>query len=62
MIEGLGFRYYWGTDSLKAVDLAYKPSSDSRSTMDLLEHIYGLTEMVIYTFEGKNIPQGPITI
>lgn len=58
MIEGLGFRYYWGTDSLRAEDLAYKPSSDSRSTMDLLEHIYGLTEMVIYTFEGKEYPTG----
>lgn len=58
MIAGLGFRYYWGTDSLRAEDLAYKPSSDSRSTLDLLEHIYGLTEMVIYTFEGKEYPTG----
>jgi hypothetical protein len=56
MIEGLGFRYYWSTDGLREVDLSYKPSDDSRSSLDVLEHIYGLTEMVIYAFQGKEYP------
>ena len=53
MIEGLGFRYYWATDDLRDDDLLYKPSDDSRSSLEVLEHIYGLTEMVIYAFQGK---------
>ena len=56
MIEGLGFRYYWATDGLRDVDLSYKPSGDSRSSLDTLEHIYGLTEMVIYAFHNKEYP------
>jgi hypothetical protein len=56
MIEGLGFRYFWATDGLRDVDLSYKPSNDSRSSLDVLEHIYGLTEMVIYAFQGKEYP------
>ena len=43
MIEGLGFRYYWATDGLRNIDLSYKPSDDSRSSLDVLQHIYGLT-------------------
>lgn len=58
MIEGLGFRYYWATDGLRDVDLSYKPSEDSRSSLDVLEHIYGLTDMVIYAFQDKEYPTG----
>ena len=32
MIEGLGYRFYLSTESLKEEDLNYKPSQDSRST------------------------------
>ena len=32
MIEGLGYRFYWATESLEEKDLNYKPSQDSRST------------------------------
>ena len=56
MIEGLGFRYYWATDGLRDADLSYKPSDDSRSSLDVIEHIYGLTEMVIFAFQGKEYP------
>ena len=41
MIEGLGYRYYWATESLEEKDLNYKPSQDSRSTFEVIEHIYG---------------------
>ena len=56
LIEGLGFRYYWATDGLRDIDLSYKPSDDSRSSLDVLEHIYGLTEMIIYAFHNKEYP------
>lgn len=53
MIEGLGYRFYWASESLTESDLNYKPSEDSRSTFEVLEHIYGLSLAMVYTFEGK---------
>ena len=53
MIEGLGYRFYWATESLTDKDLKYKPSEDSRSSLQTLEHIYGLSVFILYTFEGK---------
>ena len=32
MVEGLGYRFYWSTETLSEDDLNYKPSQDSRST------------------------------
>jgi hypothetical protein len=46
MIEGLGFRYYWATDGLAVVDMAYQPSPDARSLYETLEHIYGLCNVI----------------
>ena len=31
MIDGLGFRYHWVSEGLRAEDLAYRPSEDARS-------------------------------
>ena len=53
MIEGLGYRFYWATESLTDKDLKYKPSEDSRSSLETLEYIYGLSVFILYTFEGK---------
>ena len=53
MIEGLGYRFYWATESLTDKDLNYKPSEDSRSSLQTLEHIYGLSVFILCTFEGK---------
>jgi hypothetical protein len=47
MIDGLGFRYYWVTDSLRPEDLSYKPSEDGRTTDETIDHIYELS-MIIY--------------
>jgi hypothetical protein len=52
MIQGLGYRYYWATESLNETDLAYRPSADGRSTFETLEHIYGLSLVMAATFEG----------
>ena len=53
MIEGLGYRFYWSTESLNENDLNYKPSQDSRSTSEVIEHIYGLTPAMVLTIDGK---------
>ena len=53
LIDGLGYRFYWSTESLTENDLNYKPSEDSRSTMEVIEHIYGLSLMIVASFDGK---------
>jgi hypothetical protein len=55
MICGLGYRYHWATESLNENDLNYKPSKDSRSTLELIEHIYSLSLAIVSTFEGKQV-------
>jgi len=47
MIDGLGFRYYWATEGLRAEDLAFKPSQDSRTTGETVDHILGLTNVIM---------------
>lgn len=47
LIDGVGFRYYWATEGLRAVDLAFKPSEEARTSRETLEHIYGLCNMVL---------------
>lgn len=47
MIDGLGFRYHWATEGLRARDLAFKPSEDGRTTGDTVDHILGLTNVIL---------------
>lgn len=47
MMDGLGFRYYWVTAGLQAEDLAFKPIEESRSTEEIIDHIYDLTRIVM---------------
>lgn len=47
MVDGLGFRYYWGTVGLRAEDLAYKPSHEARTASETIDHIYGLTNVLV---------------
>lgn len=46
MIDGLGFRFYWSTDSLRETDLDYRPNAESRSTLETVEHIQQLVLMI----------------
>ena len=46
-IDGLGYRYFWATEALRPEDLTYKPSEDARDVMHTLEHIHGLSEMIV---------------
>lgn len=54
MIDGLGFRYYWATETLTAKDLAYKPSETNRTIEETIDHIYGLSK-VIYNSAIKEV-------
>lgn len=43
LIQGVGFRYFWATESLTEKDLQYRPSIDAQSSYETLEHIYSLS-------------------
>lgn len=53
MIEGLGFRYYWATEGLRTEDLAFKPGEDSRSAMETIVHIHGLSSFLLSAFGNE---------
>jgi len=57
LIDGLGFRYYWATEGLRDQDLNFKPSLDSRTTLQTLEHIYEMSILIVNATEQRvNIP------
>jgi hypothetical protein len=47
LIDGLGFRYYWATEGLRTEDLAYKPSEEGRTSDETLDHLYGLSNVIV---------------
>lgn len=51
MVDGLGYRYYWASEGLRAEDLAYAPSEDSRDAEHTLEHIYDLSRTILTTIQ-----------
>jgi hypothetical protein len=61
MLDGLGFRYYWATEGLRPVDLAFRPSPQARTSWETLEHIYNLSTMIISAAEQKQDPPGQYT-
>ncbi|MDW7694213.1 hypothetical protein R9C00_05645 [Flammeovirgaceae bacterium SG7u.111] len=56
MVDGLGFRYYWATEGLREEDLNYKPNETARTSMETIEHIYGLSNMILNA--AKNVTNG----
>jgi len=54
MVDGLGFRYYWATEGLTTSDLVYKPSAEAQNAQQTLEHMCGLSEMILNA--AKNAP------
>ena len=47
MIDGLGFRYRWATEDLREEDLKYKVSEDGRTIKETMEHILGLSWIIV---------------
>jgi hypothetical protein len=46
MIDGLGFRFYWATESLTEADLNFQPSEGARTTLQTMQHIFDLSVMI----------------
>ena len=53
MIDGLGFRYYWATDGLRDEDLKFKPSEEARTCAETIDHILGLSEVIVNSTLNK---------
>ena len=47
MVDGLGFRYYWATEGLREEDLAFRPNDEARTSDETLDHILGLTNVIV---------------
>ncbi|WP_411768164.1 hypothetical protein [Winogradskyella sp. A3E31] len=47
MVDALGFRFYWATEGLTESDLAYKPNDGSRTTRETIDHILGLSNIIV---------------
>lgn len=47
MVDGLGFRYYWASEGLRSNDLSFKPSSEARTTEETIDHILGLSTVIL---------------
>ena len=54
MVQGLGFRYYWSTEGLRKEDLDYRPSPEAASSLETLQHLYGLCKTIAEAVQ--NIP------
>lgn len=54
MVDGLGYRFYWASESLEEKDLSYKPSDDGKSTFETIEHIYDLSVTIFNV--ASNLP------
>jgi len=47
MVDGLGFRFYWASESLTEKDLKYKPNEEVRSTGETIDHILDLSYIIV---------------
>lgn len=57
-IDGLGFRYYWASEGLSPEELAFKPTDESRSILETMTHILGLSATVLNAAKGE--PNTPV--
>jgi hypothetical protein len=61
LIDGLGFRYYWATDGLRAEDLTHKPSKDARTCEETIVHIFELSQIIVNSVTNTpNQPELPV--
>ncbi len=47
MVDALGFRFYWASDSLTEKDLNYKANEDGKTTEETISHIYDLSKIIV---------------
>lgn len=53
MIDGLGFRFYWATEGLRPIDLAYRPTDAARSSEETIDHILGLSTIILNATQNQ---------
>ncbi len=53
MIDGLGFRYRWATENLTAADLEYEPGNEGRTIAAIMDHLHGLSLVIVRSAEKK---------
>lgn len=53
MVEGLGFRYYWASEGLRAEDLEYSPTENGRSSKETINHVFGLSTFFLSALEKE---------
>ena len=46
MLDGLGFRFYWATEGLRAEDYDFRPAKDTMSIRELVTHVWSLMNWV----------------
>ena len=62
MIDGLGFRFYWATEGLRPEDLAFRPTPEARSSEETIDHILGLSAIVLNALKDQpNVRSGEET-
>ena len=53
MIDGVGFRFYWATEGLRSEDLAFRPTKESRTSEETIDHILGLSTVVLNALRNE---------
>lgn len=53
LVDGLGFRYYWGTEGLRPEDLNYRPTEGARNVEETINHILSLTQILVNAVSEK---------
>jgi len=62
MIDGVGFRFYWATEDLRPEDLAFRPTPEARSCEETIDHILGLSSIIVNAVTGQtNVRSGEET-
>lgn len=62
MIDGLGFRFYWATEGLRPEDLAFRPTPESRTSEETIDHILGLSTIALNALKNQpNVRSGEET-
>jgi hypothetical protein len=58
LLDGLGFRYRWATEGLRAEDMEFQPCSTSMKVWELLAHIHWLLIVSEEFITGKELEKG----
>ena len=53
MVDGLGFRYFWATEGLTEKDLKFQPTKEARTTSETIDHILGLSQVILNAVLNK---------